>query len=85
MDVDAVSQALSTLTSAVGELETLMGSTATAYSKIESGWVGQDANQFHSQWPSFTSALSSAHSGLSALQQHLQANYNAQVSASNTY
>jgi uncharacterized protein YukE len=85
MDVDAISQALSTLTSAVQELETLIGSTNAAYSKIESGWVGQDANQFHGQWPSFTSALNSAHNGLSQLQQHLSSNYQAQVSASNTY
>jgi WXG100 family type VII secretion target len=85
MDVEAISSALSTLNTAVQELETLIGSTNTAYGKIESGWVGQDANQFHSQWPSFTSALSTAHNGLQQLATHLQQNYSAQVSASNTY
>lgn len=85
MDVEAISSAISTLNNAVQELESLIGSTNGAYSKIETGWVGQDANHFHGQWPSFTSALNSAHSGLQQLATHLQQNYAAQVSASNNY
>jgi WXG100 family type VII secretion target len=85
MDVNEISAAISTLNNAVQELQTLIASTNGAYSKIETGWVGQDANQFHGQWPSFTSALNSAHSGLQQLATHLQQNYQAQVSASNSY
>ena len=85
MDVDAMGPVLSTLNNAVQELETLIGSTNTAYTHIEAGWKGKDATQFFNQWPSFASSLSQAHSGLQQLQQHLQSNYNAQQQASNTY
>jgi uncharacterized protein YukE len=85
MDLDAVSPVLATLGNAVNELETLIGSTTQAYSTIEHSWSGADANQFHSQWPSFTSALNQAHNDLTQLHQHLQSNYNAQQTASTQY
>jgi WXG100 family type VII secretion target len=85
MDVEQVSSALSTITSAVGELESLIGSTNSAYQKIDGNWSGADANQFHSQWPTFANALTQAHTGLQQLQQHLQSNLQAQESASNQY
>jgi uncharacterized protein YukE len=85
MDIEAITPVLATLSNAVNELETLIGSTNNAYQTIESGWAGSDANQFRSQWPSFVSALNSAHSGLTQLHQHLQLNFNAQQQASNTY
>jgi hypothetical protein len=44
MDVQAMGPVLSTLSNAVGELETLIGSTNGVYSTIEQGWVGSDAN-----------------------------------------
>jgi WXG100 family type VII secretion target len=85
MDVEQVTGALTSIGNAVGELESLISSTNSAYHTIEGSWSGTDANQFHSQWPSFASALSQAHSGLQQLQQHLQSNLNAQQSASNQY
>lgn len=85
MDLEAVSPVLATLANAVTELHTLIGSTNQAYSTIEGNWSGPDANQFHGQWPSFTSALNQAYNDLSQLHQHLQANYNAQHQASQTY
>lgn len=85
MDVEQVTSALSSISSAVGELENLIGSTNTAYQTIESSWTGPDATQFHSQWPSFATALNQAHTGLQQLQQHLQSNLSAQQSASNQY
>lgn len=85
MDLEAMSPVLSTLANAVNELETLISSTSQAYSTIEGNWRGNDANQFHSQWPSFTSALNQAHNDLMNLHQHLQSNYAAQQSASNQY
>jgi WXG100 family type VII secretion target len=85
MDVEQVTSALSTINSAVGELENLIGSTNTAYQTIESSWTGPDATQFHGQWPSFATALNQAHTGLQQLQQHLQSNLSAQQSASNQY
>ena len=85
MDLDAVTPVLTTLGNAVNELESLISSTTQAYSTIESSWSGSDANQFRSQWPSFTTALNQAHNDLSQLHQHLQSNFNAQQSASNQY
>jgi WXG100 family type VII secretion target len=85
MDVEQVSSALSSISNAVGELETLIGSTNSAYQIIEGHWSGADANQFHSQWPTFASALNQAHNGLQQLQHHLQSNLQAQQSASNQY
>jgi WXG100 family type VII secretion target len=85
MDVEQVNSALSSISSAVGELENLIGSTNNAYQLIEGSWTGPDATQFHSQWPSFASALNQAHTGLSQLQQHLQSNLSAQQSASSGY
>lgn len=85
MDLEAVSPVLTALGNAVNELETLIGSTTQAYHTIEGSWTGPDANQFHSQWPSFTTALNQAHNDLSQLHQHLQSNYSAQQSASNQY
>lgn len=85
MDVEQVSNALSSISNAVGELENLIGSTNNAYQMIDGSWSGADANQFHSQWPTFANALNQAHSGLQQLQQHLQSNLQAQQSASNQY
>lgn len=85
MDLDAVQPVITTLGNAVNELETLIGSTNSAYSTIEGSWVGQDANDFHSQWPAFVSALSTAHSDLTNLHTHLLNNWNAQQQASNQY
>ncbi len=85
MDVEQVSSALATISSAVSELENLIGSTNSAYQRIEGSWTGPDATQFHGQWPSFANALNQAHSGLQQLQQHLQSNLSAQQSASNQY
>ncbi len=85
MDLDAVQPVITTLGNAVSELQTLIGSTSSAYSAIENSWRGNDANQFHSQWPSFVSALNQAHNDLSQLHTHLLSNYNAQQSASNQY
>ncbi len=85
MDLDAVQPVITTLGNAVSELQTLIGSTSSAYSAIENSWRGNDANQFHSQWPSFVSALNQAHNDLSQLHTHLLSNYNAQQSASSQY
>jgi WXG100 family type VII secretion target len=85
MDVEQVTSALSSINNAVGELETLIGSTNNAYQMIEGSWTGSDSNQFRSQWPTFASALNQAHTGLQQLQQHLQSNLQAQQSASNQY
>jgi WXG100 family type VII secretion target len=85
MDVEAVTPALASIGNAVNELQTLIGSTNSAYQTIEGNWSGADATQFHSQWPSFASALNQAHAGLEQLQQHLQSNLNAQQQASNQY
>ena len=82
MDLEAVSPVLASLNNAVNELESLIGSTTQAYSTIEHSWTGNDANQFHSQWPSFATALNQAHNDLSQLHQHLQSNYTQQQSAS---
>jgi uncharacterized protein YukE len=85
MDLEAVSPVLSTLSNAVNELQTIISTTSQAYSTIESHWQGPDAQQFQSQWPSFTSALNQAHNDLTQLAQHLQSNYTAQQSASQGY
>src|ERR1700733_666663 len=85
MAIDAMGPVLSTLNNAVQELETLIGSPNTADTHIMAGWGGKDATQFFNQWPSFASSLNQAHSGLQQLQQPLQANYNAQQQATNTY
>jgi uncharacterized protein YukE len=85
MDVEAVTPIVSQLGNALSELESVINSTNTAYGTIEHSWVGSDANQFHSQWPSFTSALNQAHNDLQQLHQHLQLNLQAQQQASNQY
>jgi uncharacterized protein YukE len=85
MDLDAVNPVLTTLSNAVSELESLITSTGNAYTTIESSWKGQDAQEFQSQWPSFSSALNQAHTDLSQLHTHLVSNYNAQQSASTGY
>lgn len=85
MDLEAVQPAITTLANAVNELETLISSTNQAYSTIEGHWSGNDATQFHGQWPSFVSALHQAHTDLLQLHQHLQSNYSAQQTASSQY
>lgn len=85
MDLEIVQPVIATLANAVSELETLITNTNQAYSHIDGHWKGNDANQFHSQWPSFVSALSQAHNDLTQLHQHLQSNYAAQQTASNQY
>jgi uncharacterized protein YukE len=85
MDLEAVQPVIAQLGNAVNELQTLMSTTNSAYSTIESSWAGNDANQFHSQWPSFVQALNQAHSDLTQLHTHLQTNFNAQQTASNQY
>lgn len=86
MDLDAVQPVITTLGHAVNELQTLISSTNSAYSAIgPNSWQGNDANQFHSQWPAFASALSQAHNDLTNLHTHLLSNYNQQQAASNQY
>jgi uncharacterized protein YukE len=85
MDLDAVQPVLSTLNNAVVELQTLISSTQNAYAAIESSWKGPDAQQFQGNWPSFASALNTAHTQLTTLHQHLQTNYTAQQGASQGY
>jgi uncharacterized protein YukE len=85
MDLDAVNPVLTTLSNAVNELQSLISSTSSAYSTIESSWRGPDAQEFQGQWPSFASALNQAHSDLTQLHTHLMSNYNAQQSASTGY
>lgn len=85
MDVEQVGGALASIGNAVNELEGLIASTQHAYQMIDANWVGQDAAQFHNQWPSFASALNQAHNGLQQLHQHLQSNLQAQEQASNQY
>lgn len=85
MDLEAVQPVIAQLGNAVNELQTLMGSTNSAYATIEHSWVGPDANQFHGQWPSFVQALTQAHNDLTQLHTHLQTNFSAQQSASTQY
>ncbi|HEY1821017.1 MAG TPA: hypothetical protein VGG83_13915 [Trebonia sp.] len=85
MDLDAVTPVLTVLSNAVNELQTILTSTGNAYSTIEASWKGPDAQQFQSQWPSFVSALTTAHTDLTTLHTHLQSNYTAQQSASTGY
>ena len=85
MDLDAMSPVLASISNAVTELQSVISSTTQAYSTIETSWVGQDFQQFQSQWPSFTSALNQAHNNLVQLHQHLQSNYTAQESATRGY
>ena len=82
MDLDAMSPVLTQLANAVTELQTIITTTHNAYSTIETSWRGNDATQFHSQWPSFTTALTQAHNDLSTLHNTLQTNYTAQQNTS---
>ena len=88
MDVDAIKPSIHHHAEQRGlqELETLIGSTTTGRTRRSSraGW-GRTHNTFHSQWPSFTSALNSAHVQLTTLHQHLQTNFSAQQGASQGY
>ena len=85
MDLEVIQPLIPQLNNAVNELQSIITSTSNAYSTIEGHWNGKDADQFHSQWPSFTSALNQAHNDLTQLHTHLQSNYNAQQQASNSY